>query len=42
MNGCGHVQMSDDPVQVAEVLLSGSASGAPAAVVAAAPSNGGH
>jgi len=42
LRGCGHVPMSDDPAQVAAVLLSGSATGAPAAVVAAAPSNGGH
>ena len=41
LRGCGHVPMSDDPAQVAGVLLSGSATPVSAAV-AAAPSNGGH
>jgi hypothetical protein len=42
VNGCGHVPMSDDPAQVAAVLLPGSATPVSAAVVVAAPSNGGH
>ena len=29
LRGCGHVPMSDDPAQVAAVLLSGSATGSP-------------
>ncbi len=42
LRGCGHVPMSDDPEQVARVLLEGSATLAPSAGAAAAQANGGH